>query len=64
MATYEIGNLTERLVLQVFGLLVLALRDVDWDELVRNLLFLQDDGNAARAGGHMETVKLEDHVGW
>jgi hypothetical protein len=60
--TYDVRNLTERLLFCVVGLFMLAFREIDNDQFIRNVFFLADQGDKPGAGGHRETVEFEDHV--
>ncbi len=53
--------MTERLLLQVFGRLVLFKRIVDWDELYLHVQLLRDGEDSLRASRHHDAVKLENH---
>jgi len=58
----DVRNLTERLLFCVVGLFMLAFREIDNDQFIRNVFFLADQGDKPGAGGHRETVEFEDHV--
>ena len=55
----DIWNLAERLVLEVRRLLVLASRQVDDNDLIRDIAFLGYQGYAARAGRQRGSVNFE-----
>lgn len=59
----DVGDLAERLFLEEGRGLVLALGEVDGDELILNVLLLQCCGDAASAGGDRVADKFENH-GW
>ena len=61
MATYNVGNLSEGLLFQVFWTLVLFVCDVDRDKLVRNLFLLEDRGHSLSASGLRHAIELQNH---
>ena len=56
-----IWYLAKRLVLEVRWLLVLCRLKVDGNELILDIAFFGNQGNAARAGGNRGSVKFECH---
>ncbi len=63
LRTYEIWDLAERLLLQIFGRLVLSSCEVDGDELHLHVELLRDGEYALRARRQDDTVELENHCG-
>lgn len=61
MATYDIGDLSEGLLFQIFLTLVLPACHVDRDELVRNLLLLEECGHSLGASGLRYAIELQNH---
>ena len=61
MATYNVGNLSEGLLFQVFRTLVFIVRGVDRDKLVRNLFLLEDRGHTLSASGLRHAIELQNH---
>lgn len=49
ITAYNTGDLSKGLSFEVFGRLLFTFDDVDFDELERNPLFVQDRGDAMRA---------------
>ena len=60
-STHDVRNLAEWLELDVLGLLLFALGEIDGNELVVDPLLFADQGNEAGASGPGETVEFEDH---
>lgn len=61
LKTHDVGDLTKRLLLQIFRGLLLALEQVDGDELVWNLFLGQDGSDLASAGRATVTVEFQGH---
>ena len=59
----EVGHLPERLHGDELGRLVLALGEVDRDELERHAELLRDGAHAVRARRVRVAVELKDHDG-
>lgn len=59
--TYEVGNLAERVLLQVLGRLVLLGCEVDGDDLDFHAELLCDDEDALRASRHGRSVNFDHH---
>jgi len=57
----DVRNLAEWLDLEVLGVLLFALGEIDDNELVGDALLFSDQGNETGASGPGETVDFEDH---
>jgi hypothetical protein len=57
----HIWYLAKRLVLEVWWLLVLCRIKIDGNHLVLEVALFGNQGNAARAGGHRDSVNFECH---
>lgn len=58
---HDVGNLSEWLVREICRGLLLALANVDLDELKRNFFLVQHCCNGASAGGEVKSVEFENH---
>ncbi len=61
LGTYQVGDLTEWVLLQVFWSLRLSSYEVDRDNFHRHSELLGDDQDALRANRHKGPVEFEDH---
>jgi hypothetical protein len=59
--THDVGHLTERLLGDKGGGLMLLFKEVDGVEFIRDVLLVEDDGGALRGRRALVTVELEDH---
>ena len=55
----DVGHLTERVVREVGGLLVIALLEVDADEFIGDVALFGNYGHDACVSGKWRSVKLE-----
>lgn len=60
--THDVWHLAKRLFVEVSRGFMLLFRPVDFDEFERDLLLMENLGDASGGSGRGESVELENHV--
>jgi hypothetical protein len=61
MSAYDVWDLAERLLLEVFCTLMLALGEVDLDQLERDFLLGQHSRNPFSTGRQVHSMEFKNH---
>jgi hypothetical protein len=59
--TYDVRNLTERMLLEIFWTLVFSFHHVNLDDLVWDFFLFENGGHPATARGFERAIEFQDH---